>query len=310
MLERNRGRSFAFDTALGVRMTAAIIKREGKVPNTRGELYDLLIRHSFGDQTEGNVQPPEILVNEEGILHVLGAVASMNLDPAIPSAPNIEACVADALGELRRDMSPVLARGGASEVLSWMRRRGGVLTSLDPLTWSHETCREHLAARWIAHRFRPDDACMLDLTKRACDEPRLRSAVLFAFSIWTASSPYRQECERSALAEKVNASFQTRVGPFKKLLALLLRAKSAPSAKAAQLDTSAPATLFLAEIFAEIRPGPTPAIATVIGRLSDMHRDFIGYFDEPKNRCAGDENVVLCLRRSSVIDAGAAADRG
>jgi tetratricopeptide (TPR) repeat protein len=299
MQERDRGHSFAFDTALGVRMAAAIIKRDQKLPDTRGELYEQLIRQSFGDQADGAVQAPEILVNDEGILHVLGAVASMNLDPAIPSAPKLEVCVADALQELRRDLSAVLARGGAPEVISWIRRRGGVLTSLDPLTWSHETCREFLAARWIAHRFKPDNADILALTKRACGEPRLRSVVLFAFSIWTASSPYCKDTDRSALAEKVWASFSGAITTAKKRS----RAGTAPASnrprakKAALLNTGAPSTLFLAEILAEIRPRPTPSVDSVIELLSEMHRDFIGYFDEPKNRCEGDENVVLCLRR-------------
>jgi hypothetical protein len=122
--ERDRGRSFVWDTALGVRMAAAVFKSDGKLPHTRGELYELLIRHSFGDEAEGAVQTPAILLNEEGAFHVLGAVASMNLDPSIPSAPSLAACVADALQELRRDLSAVLARGGAREVLNWMRRRG------------------------------------------------------------------------------------------------------------------------------------------------------------------------------------------
>jgi hypothetical protein len=289
--ERNRGRSFAWDTALGVRMAAAVFKRHGKLPDTRGELYDLLIRHSFGDQGDGAPQTPPILLNEEGAIHVLAAVASMNLDPFISSAPSVEACVADALQELRRDLSAVLARGGAPEVLDWMRRRGGVLTSLDPLAWSHETYREFLAARWIAQRFEPGNPGMLDLVKRAYDEPRLRSVMLFAFSMWGASPSFRQEGERSALAEIVHANFLSLVTPPKK------PSRGRRRERPHRLATSAPETLFLAEILTEIRPGPTPAINSVMERLSYLHRDFIGYFDEPRDRCSGDENVVLCLRR-------------
>jgi tetratricopeptide (TPR) repeat protein len=299
MQERDGGRSFAFDTALGVRMAAAIINRDQKLPDTRCELYERLIRQSFGDQADGAVRAPEILINDEGTLYVLGAVASMNLDSTIPSAANVETCVAEALQELRPELSTAVARGGAPEVISWIRRRGGVLTSLDPLTWFHETCREFLAARWIAHRFKPDDADMLDLTRRASSEPRLRSVMLFAFSIWSGSSLYRREADRSALAERVCASFSSPVVAPKNgsRVGAAPRPNRLRPKSAVLLRTDAPSTLFLAEMLTEIRPGPTPAIDSVFGRLSSMHRDFIGYFDEPKNLCAGDEDVVRCVRR-------------
>ncbi|PJG53331.1 hypothetical protein CVM73_20710 [Bradyrhizobium forestalis] len=296
--ERDRGRSFAFDTALGVRMAAAIIRRDRKLPDTRGELYELLIRQSFGDATEGPIEIPDVLVNDEGILRVLGSIAASQFDVSIHSAPIVSEAVADALQELRSDMPPPLARGAANEVLGWLRTRGGVMTSVEPVAWSHETCREFLAARWITQRFKPEDSVILDLTARACHEPRLRSVVLFAFSIWASSPPYRDDQQRCDLAETLSSFFCKSPEPTEKpsLLQRLFRMRSATE-RSPEPAISAAATLLLAEIFAELRPGSTQAVKSIIDRLSRLHSDFIGYFDEPRGRCAGDEGVVRCLRR-------------
>jgi len=296
--ERDRGRSFAFDTALGVRMAAAIIRRDRKLPDTRGELYELLIRQSVGDATEGPIKIPDVLVNDEGILSVLGSIAASQFDVFIHSAPIASEAVADALQELRSDMPAPLARGAADEVLGWLKTRGGVMTSVEPVAWSHETCREFLAARWITRRFKPEDSIILDLAARACDEPRLRSVVLFAFSIWASSPAYRGEQQRSDLAETLFSFFYKPPQPKEKL-SLLQRLFRIRSVVEISPDPaiSAAGMLLLAEIFAELRPGSTQAVKSIIDRLSRLHSDFIGYFDEPRARCAGDEDVVRCLRR-------------
>jgi tetratricopeptide (TPR) repeat protein len=280
--ERDRGRSFAFDTALGVRMASAIIKRDQMLPTTRGEFYESLIRQSFGDDEDNAAPIPEALENDEGILQVLQALALVNFDPIFGSSRSIEQAVAEALKQLRPTVSEHLARGAVPEVLNWIKRRGGVLTATDPLTWSHETCREYLVARYLTGRIAPDDPKIVELAKRACSEPRLRSVLLFSFSEWTRATSYDQLPMRSELAERVVATLR-------------------PALEEISQDSSIPlnpqGTLLLAEILAELRPVRTAAVDAVIHQLAELHQDFIGYFDEPKQRCNGDENVNLCLRR-------------
>ena len=123
--ERAHGRSFAFDTALSVRMASAIIKRDQMLPTTRGELYESLIRQSFGDEEDGTAPVPETLGNDEGILQVLQALAIVNFDPMLGSSLTIEQAVADTLKQLRPTISIQLARGAVPEVLNWIKRRGG-----------------------------------------------------------------------------------------------------------------------------------------------------------------------------------------
>jgi tetratricopeptide (TPR) repeat protein len=280
--ERDRGRSFAFDTALGVRMASAIIKRDQMLPTTRGELYESLIRQSFGDDEDHAAPIPEALANDEGILQVLQALALVNFDPMLGSSRSMEQAVAEALKELRPTISEPLARGAVPEVLNWIRRRGGVLTATDPLTWSHETCREYLVARFLTGRVQPEDPKIVELAKRACSEPRLRSVLLFAFSEWTRGASYDQLSTRSELAEKIVTT---------------LRPSLEEISEGGSMRRNPQGILLLAEVLAEIRPIRNATVDAVLHQLAELHQDFIGYFDEPKGRCSGDENVNVCLRR-------------
>src|SRR5262249_2470661 len=146
--------------------------------------------------------------NDEGILQVLQALALVNFDPTLGSSRSIEQAVAETLKQLRPTISEHLARGAVPEVLNWIKRRGGVLTATDPLTWSHETCREYLVARYLIGQIAPEDPKIVELAKRACSEPRLRSVLLFSFSEWTRAASYDQLSRRSELAERVVATLR------------------------------------------------------------------------------------------------------
>ena len=157
-----------------------------------------------------------------------------------------------------------------------------MLTATDPLTWSHETCREFLVARYLTEQITPEDPKIVELAKRACSEPRLRSVLLFFFSEWTRAASYDQLSKRSELAGKVFAA---------------LRPAFEEISQSNSVPQNPQGTLLLAEILAEIRPARTSAVDWIIQQLAEVHQDFIGYFDVPKGRCRGDENINLCLRR-------------